>query len=131
MSELVIPLFGPLLLLIIDWCHHNTLAVINTLSLAFTSLPHVSFTISFYARLFCFCALVWRYDSQGKITFKQSDYELAWMETYPQLRGKTEPVLILFLSTYLVKKDLVLLFSSSQNKEISWKFTSEGTCAWT
>nr|CAD7463263.1 unnamed protein product [Timema tahoe] len=48
-----------------------------------------------------------KYDYEAKIIFKQSGYELFWvklMDTYPQLWGKTEPLLISFPSTYLVEK---------------------------
>nr|CAD7197327.1 unnamed protein product [Timema douglasi] len=69
-------------------------------------------TISIYRTEF----LDLKYDCEAKIIFKQSGHELVWvkhMNTYPQLWGKTEPLLISFPSTCLV-----LLSSSSQNKEI-------------
>nr|CAD7428224.1 unnamed protein product [Timema monikensis] len=82
-----------------------------------SSLAFVCLTISFYP--FSFEAvdkldnslqtefLDLKYDCEAKIIFKQSGYELGWvkiMDTYPQLWGKTEPLLISFPSTYLVEK---------------------------
>lgn len=50
-----------------------------------------------------------KYDSETEITFKQSDYELAWvklMDTYSKMWGKTKPLLIPFPLTHLVEKRL-------------------------
>lgn len=63
-----------------------------------------------------------KYDCEAKIIFKQSGYELAWvklMDIYPQLWGKTEPLLISFPSTYLVEKgfsSVVQLLTKQRNK---------------
>nr|CAD7409840.1 unnamed protein product [Timema cristinae] len=63
-----------------------------------------------------------KYDCEAKIIFKQSGYELGWvkiMDTYPQLWGKTEPLLISFPSTYLVEKgfsSVVQLLTKQRNK---------------
>ena len=63
-----------------------------------------------------------KYDCEAKIIFKQNGYELAWvklMDTYPQLWGKTEPVLISFPSTYLVEKgfsSVVQLLTKQRDK---------------
>nr|CAD7430141.1 unnamed protein product [Timema monikensis] len=63
-----------------------------------------------------------KYDCEAKIIFKQSGYELGWvkiMDTYPQLWGKTEPLLISFPSTYLVEKgfsSVVQLLTKQRNE---------------
>nr|CAD7426735.1 unnamed protein product [Timema monikensis] len=97
-----------------------------------SSLAFVCLTISFYP--FSFEAvdkldnslqtefLDLKYDCEAKIIFKQSGYELGWvkiMDTYPQLWGKTEPLLISFPSTYLVEKgfsSVVQLLTKQRNK---------------
>nr|CAD7592542.1 unnamed protein product [Timema genevievae] len=72
--------------------------------------------------------LVLKYDCEAKIIFKQSGYELVWvklMNIYPQLWGKTEPLLISFPSTDLVEKgfsSVVQLLTKQRNKlDISLK----------
>nr|CAD7261320.1 unnamed protein product [Timema shepardi] len=63
-----------------------------------------------------------KYDCEAKIIFKQSGHELVWvklMDTYPQLWGKTEPLLISFPSTYLVEKgfsSVVQILPKQRNK---------------
>nr|CAD7427082.1 unnamed protein product [Timema monikensis] len=63
-----------------------------------------------------------KYDCEVKIIFKQSSYELVWVkliDTYPQLWGKTEPLLISFPSAYLVEKgfsSVVQLLTKQRNK---------------